>query len=1088
MTKLHSHLKKGFISILSLILILSNLNIINVNANETVTVAVKSQPYVNIILTTNKTNLDLTSFEKDVKAGLENKGIDTTNLEFQDIEQTSIATSSEDVNFAQAVNSWKSYGSKVWHANNNGQVYIDLTTGGMDFSSNWTPEQNYNSCKPGWYGEALINDVDTTLENISMKFTLVKGGTLLGGPCFNVTMEDDGSLSGYFFFISAHSGNCRLYKIDHYAIDDYFSHGANKLIWCSGANTTTDYSGIWYGDTKTNVSNGGNLNVGGTAIAYNAGINKNITSTITCLAEWERTTNLTNYDVSYNSNDGHIIIKKDNNIVANLYDKTYTSGTYGFWGNNCEQKESMYISNLQVTATKKIKKTYLELIQDVGKICQEGETNIIVDVDNSIDSSLNDPRVATWTNANGVQFLAWGSNDNKSHLNDFINKNNDGRGEWIDGSSYQSAINETINYISNLLNENISNENQYVIVGQDSTIDVTPSYFKTNAIKNGKGRWHITHNYTYYENNLGLSTQTEKDSPDLICNFDKPGEYIIQFDGEEVKRVYAHRLPIADFSITINGNSLILTSQSKDLDSNINNGYGNGIKSEKWFYKTLEDEIWTNGKLTTFDKNKIYLIKLEVEDFQGATSYTTKYVGIGNPVANFNLNSYDFSKYQSIGINDTSYDPEGYIITSWNWTLSKNGSTLTTSNEKNPYFDFKSLGTGDYKLTLEVSNNKGIKSSSYSRDFTVIDDTDAPTITSLSPTYCDWKTGTQTINFQLKDDDSGLKNWYYAITTTDSRPSTWSNAYTISNGSVTTPSLTGQYYLHILAYDNANNELYRSFNYYKIDNTKPTINNLTLSNDYSNITIDASDEGSGIDGYAITSTNVPPNSNEYQTSNVLKTYKSGTYYVWVKDKVGLVSDAKSITINRKENVTLSWNDNNNSNKLRPKNVTLTIFRNGSKLKDIVLDSTTTSYTFDNLDIMDSSGKLYSYTFNLNVNERYNVQVNGNTITASMKPTTFSVTIPKTISLNGRNGKCSYNIKVSGNLYLKDTLIVNPSSSFTLKDKNNISSLKGNITQTTTSFTKDNLGITNGNISLNKTKFAGTYNGNFNFNIKLNKSN
>ena len=138
--------------------------------------------------------------------------------------------------------------------------------------------------------------------------------------------------------------------------------------------------------------------------------------------------------------------------------------------------------------------------------------------------------------------------------------------------------------------------------------------------------------------------------------------------------------------------------------------------------------------------------------------------------------------------------------------------------------------------------------------------------------------------------------------------------------------------------------------------------------------------------------------------------------------------------------------------------------------------------------MDSNGKLYSYTFNLNVNERYNVQVNGNTITASMKPTTFSVTIPKTISLNGRNGKCSYNIKVSGNLYLKDTLIVNPSSSFTLKDKNNISSLKGNITQTTTSFTKDNLGITNGNISLNKTKFAGTYNGNFNFNIKLNKSN
>ena len=189
-----------------------------------------------------------------------------------------------------------------------------------------------------------------------------------------------------------------------------------------------------------------------------------------------------------------------------------------------------------------------------------------------------------------------------------------------------------------------------------------------------------------------------------------------------------------------------------------------------------------------------------------------------------------------------------------------------------------------------------------------------------------------------------------------------------------------------------------------------------------------------------------------------------------------------------KNVTISWNDNNNSNKLRPKNVTLTIFRNGSKLKDVVLDSTTTSYTFESLDIMDSNDKEYSYTFYLNVNERYNVQVDGNTINASMKPTTFDVIIPKTITLNGSNGKCSYNVKVNGNLYLNDNITITPSSSFTLKDKSSISSLQANVTQTTTSFTKNNLGTTNGNINLNKTKFAGTYNGNFNFNIKLNKSN
>lgn len=286
--------------------------------------------------------------------------------------------------------------------------------------------------------------------------------------------------------------------------------------------------------------------------------------------------------------------------------------------------------------------------------------------------------------------------------------------------------------------------------------------------------------------------------------------------------------------------------------------------------------------------------------------------------------------------------------------------------------------------------------------------------------------------------------------------------------------------------DKVGNLSYIDYTIDKLDNTSPTINNLTLSNDCSNVTVNASDEGSGIDGYAITSTNVPPNSNEFQSSNILKVYKSGTYYVWVKDKVGLISDAKSITINKKESVTLSWNDN--SNTLKPKNITLTIYRNGTKLKDIELDSTISSYTFENLDIMDSSDKLYTYTFNLSANERYNVKVNGNTITSTIKPTTFSVIIPKTIILNGSNGKCSYNVKTSGDLYLNDTIKVIPSTSFNMKDKKNCQTLKVNVIQDTTSFNKNNLGTIKGTIQTSKTKFAGSWNGTFNFNISLIKSN
>ena len=153
------------------------------------------------------------------------------------------------------------------------------------------------------------------------------------------------------------------------------------------------------------------------------------------------------------------------------------------------------------------------------------------------------------------------------------------------------------------------------------------------------GRWIIHHDYTYYENNLGQSSQTEVYTPDLLCNFDKPGKYDIYFDDELIKTVYAHRKPIADFTINISGSNLTLTNKSSDLDDTQDIGYGPGIAKETWYYKEATATEWTEGKLTNFDKTKIYIIKLEVEDFQGATASTTKYTGIGNPVATFNYTS-----------------------------------------------------------------------------------------------------------------------------------------------------------------------------------------------------------------------------------------------------------------------------------------------------------------------------------------------------------------------------------------------------------------------------------------------------------------
>ena len=109
---------------------------------------------------------------------------------------------------------------------------------------------------------------------------------------------------------------------------------------------------------------------------------------------------------------------------------------------------------------------------------------------------------------------------------------------------------------------------------------------------------------------------------------------------------------------------------------------------------------------------------------------------------------------------------------------------------------------------------------------------------------------------------------------------------------------------------------------YKIDNSIPVVGTLTIANDCTKVTANATDTGSGIFGYAITTENVAPtNESDYQASNELKVYKSGTYYVWARDKVGQVSASKSVVVNRKQTATINYVDNNDSEKLRPSKVT-----------------------------------------------------------------------------------------------------------------------------------------------------------------------
>ncbi len=111
------------------------------------------------------------------------------------------------------------------------------------------------------------------------------------------------------------------------------------------------------------------------------------------------------------------------------------------------------------------------------------------------------------------------------------------------------------------------------------------------------------------------------------------------------------------------------------------------------------------------------------------------------------------------------------------------------------------------------------------------------------------------------------------------------------------------YYIYASAENSSGNTITSIFKIDKIDNIKPTINEVTPS--FARVKIDLSDNKSGIKEYTVTTTNKEPetytNILDIATTN-LETYINNlntntTYYLWVKDVVGNVSSQEFKTLN-----------------------------------------------------------------------------------------------------------------------------------------------------------------------------------------------
>ena len=1025
---------------------------------ETVEISVIEKTNIDILLTTGNFNCNLNNFEQDIKEALERDGVDTSVTRIQAID-TSV-TSSESMSASTIFNDWGRIGLT-------GKWSLSTAAGNNTAGSSQAIYNSENTAGiTGFYSKESYDNKDMIIE-------------------FDVKSTDsDYDSIGVFLRFNLSGGT-----------DESTANASKKA---------TTYMYLEEIGSDTHVLPNGLYKINNQIMPKDSGYSTYVKNgTYTKLQAPLNTTN----KLTKNSWRHYKFVVEKNNIKVYRGGSATQQGTLiiDYTDPNPIESGSFGFVNWSQPATFANFVASCKTERDFGEILTEptwrsDAKHIIVNVDSNENSSLiTNPEVLTRTFADDIYFVQWGNEANKTLSEEFIAKN-DNKGTFIYGTKqdeYQDAVNSTVKYIESLLSFTNENAAQYVIIGRDSDINVRPEHLKTNAIdiEHPNGRWIVHHDYTFFDNNLRQSMQTENYTPDLMLNFDKPGAYNIYFDDALVKTVYAHRLPVADFTMSLTQDGLTLTSSSYDEDNNTDNGFGKGISKETWSYKEANASLWQEGKLETLEAGKTYIIKLEVEDFQGATSYITKYIGAGNPVSYFLTDKSQFNKYYDLNVTNASYDPEGYDITDFEWTLKKNKNVIATYTNENPNINFVSFGPGEYNLSLKVKNSQNVWSDNYTRGLTVIEDKTPPSVT-IDPTYCDWKES-QDIHIQIEDSDSGLNKWRYCYTQSQAAPneSDWGNWQTETDVTLTFDT-DGEYYLHFEAYDNENNKLERTVGSYKI--THPYTNEVThhfgtfeksdfYTYDWGKWYSPTNEFKLNINGFTFKenfNANYPVVGTTYDTTARIKQpsnqiefdfyYEPKVYnvtYNYNLDDVDEVNNQNTYTV-------LDGFKLNNPSK--EGYTFLGWYLNGESINSINFNKFNEFDSFE--EFKSEMDNRISGNITLEARWRQENFEEGTNVFATIV-SDYKVTIPKTIVLSGENKEASYYVKAEGDIAGIEIIKIVPDDVVYLKSINK-ETQTGIITQEKISWEYNDLGTTaNGNIKANGIT-AGKWSGHFNFNITL----
>ena len=737
---------------------------------QTVDMEVKQGPNIDVVLTVGLTDQNIDTFESDLDAALQSKGIPAGKLKVQGFERTTISSNSEEA--AAIFNNWTRWGynPQTWEFVDADKVIRRIN----------------NDLMAGFY--------DPNFD--SSNYTLEVDVTTSGGDNDDIGITfgmENGPIGSYLFNFS---GAVRTLNTSEFIPGHGFATGLYKITRDDGGSNPRHYVQGLLG-SESNIFN--------------------------------PSSNTTWYHLKLEVKGAKIKIWLDDNLIIDYTAPQDVGGSYGFFSNS---QPNATFKNIEAT-TLSLKK-FKDVLREPQWRNSAMRFNVNLDdieVDDfDVDSDLSEILMRTINE--DIHYLGWGTNANQAQFERFIAQNNT-QGTFVnrDSGSYATWIDDIAQYIYEQYQFGTVTAGDYFIAGTSVEIAVDPAELKSNTANASypNGRWKIEHDETYYSNNTGKVSWNNLYLEDVPEFYEKTGKYTFSFEDLPTapSTLYFHRKPIASF--TYNPGTGALTNTSYDLDG----GANNGLAQSEWKWKSVDASStndWTTGQFNPAGQpDGQYLIMLKVQDHQGVWSaptsiYVEKTAATGGsddlPIAQFNITPDVLTTYSggmTIVIGNNSADPFGRTLTTEEWIVVKrvydvddNPVDTEVYNASTPLTDFSAYNTesAEYIISLRTQTDTGVWSLPFYRTLTIIHDATNPTM-AASPANGNITTDdTIQLTFQDESNGSGFDVQRYVLSQSATPPATddaswksWSN----SQSKDVSFSSGGTWYIHAEAKDSAGN-------------------------------------------------------------------------------------------------------------------------------------------------------------------------------------------------------------------------------------------------------------------------------------------